>query len=344
MKVKLRPSIIWLVLSLFFAINFRISTASAQGSLTPPDAPAPTMKSLDQIEPRIPISTIPFIINQPGSYYLTTNLVTSGAGISIRADNVTLDLNGFTISSTSPAPAGTAISLANASGITILDGHIQSGVTNDGSGDYSGTGFANGILLNEKGSENLNILVSRISVVGCAATGIQVVNIAGKSGVGSGNNSGSSVVESCMVQTMGGEGIQALTVKNCSAIDCGNTAISGMQVSDCRGQCSGDSDGIDARNIAVNCSGISSGDGYGINADNIAQNCNGLSDGDGDGLDAATAQNCYGRSIGAGYGIFANYTAIGCYGSSGLGDGLNAFIADSCTGSSLNVTHSANSY
>ena len=42
----------------------------AQGSLTPPGAPAATMRSLDQIEPRLPISSLPFSISQPGSYYL----------------------------------------------------------------------------------------------------------------------------------------------------------------------------------------------------------------------------------------------------------------------------------
>ena len=47
------------------------STAFPQGSLTPPGAPAPTMKSLDQIEARTPISSAPFTINASGSYYLT---------------------------------------------------------------------------------------------------------------------------------------------------------------------------------------------------------------------------------------------------------------------------------
>jgi hypothetical protein len=41
----------------------------AQGSLTPPPgAPAPTMKTLDQIEARTPISSAPFTISAPGSY------------------------------------------------------------------------------------------------------------------------------------------------------------------------------------------------------------------------------------------------------------------------------------
>jgi copper-binding protein NosD len=71
----------------------------AQGSLTPPGAPAPTMKTLSQVEPRIPILSLPFAITTGGSYYLTTNLVgiASNAGISIQTNDVTIDLNGFAV-------------------------------------------------------------------------------------------------------------------------------------------------------------------------------------------------------------------------------------------------------
>ncbi len=71
----------------------------AQGSLTPPGAPAPTMKTLDQIEARTPISSLPYTISASGSYYLTKNLAASGgtAGITVSADNVTIDLGGFAL-------------------------------------------------------------------------------------------------------------------------------------------------------------------------------------------------------------------------------------------------------
>src|SRR5262245_25481316 len=81
-------------------LNSHPSTAFAQGALTPPGAPAPTMKTLAQIEPRTPISSAPFTISSPGSYYLTTNVtVSTGDAITITVNNVTLDLNGFTIAS-----------------------------------------------------------------------------------------------------------------------------------------------------------------------------------------------------------------------------------------------------
>jgi hypothetical protein len=81
--------------------------AFSQGSLTPPAAPTPTMKTLDQIEARTIVNaantpgnaTNTFIISQPGSYYFTGNITGASGkhGISIQADDVTLDLNGFAL-------------------------------------------------------------------------------------------------------------------------------------------------------------------------------------------------------------------------------------------------------
>jgi hypothetical protein len=84
------------------ALLSAIQGASAQGPLSPPGAPAPTMRTLQQVEPRTPITNATAVtISTPGSYYLTTNIsVTSGTAITITASQVTLDLNGFTLSST----------------------------------------------------------------------------------------------------------------------------------------------------------------------------------------------------------------------------------------------------
>jgi hypothetical protein len=99
-------------------IHFLAANAAfAQGSLTPPGAPAPTMKTLDQLdaklEKRTPISSLPFTISASGSYYLTASLTApamGGNGIIIAADNVTLDLNGFTIIGVAGSGSGVAVS------------------------------------------------------------------------------------------------------------------------------------------------------------------------------------------------------------------------------------------
>ncbi len=327
----------------------------AQGNLTPPGAPAATMRTLDQIygrtDARIPIanSTSAVTISQPGSYYLTTNLTVSvGAGIIIATNGVTLDLNGYTIRSTAASADNVAILLnGGLRNITIGNGFIESGVTNN-AGTYSGSGFGRGIdYLNPAPA---NVLVSRVSVAGCLSHGIYL-------GLGD-----STVVEGCTVRTAGGIGVYASTIKTSSAIDCGSIAIYGHQVSDCRGEssisfgvfavtalnCYGSSNsgiGVDAT-TALNCYGFTAGNSIGVSA-NTAQNCLGSSI-SGYGVSANTAQNCLGSSN-SGYGVYASWLATGCVGNNLSGTGLYAWLANGCvgrssTGTALSATHNINSF
>jgi parallel beta-helix repeat protein len=99
----------------------------AQGSLTPPGAPAATMKSLDQIEPRTPISSLPFNITNGGSYYLTGSLTSAAGGITIQANEVTLDLMGFALAGGN----GSGISVSGArTNIVIRNGTVRGWTTN----------------------------------------------------------------------------------------------------------------------------------------------------------------------------------------------------------------------
>ena len=122
-------------LALLSAFSLQPLALLGQGSLMPPGAPAPTMKSADQIEPRTIVNAVNtpgdannlFIITNSGSYYLTTNLVgVSGQnGIEILTNNVTLDLNGFALQGVSGSSSG--IDIPNSqTNITVRNGTISS--------------------------------------------------------------------------------------------------------------------------------------------------------------------------------------------------------------------------
>jgi hypothetical protein len=288
----------------------------AQGPLTPPGAPAPTMKTLSQIEARTPVSSAPFTISSSGSYYLTTNLtVSTGSAITINANNVRLDLNGFTLSSTeNPATTGCGI-LLSAIGVTniaIINGFISSGVTNNSSGVFGGSGFGSGIY----GVVAVNTRITGVSVSGCRINGIVL---------GVNSDYFNTVVESCTVNMVGSSGIIGASVNDSTAVNCGGTAIAAFTANNCYGT-SLSLDGVSCSS-ASNCYGATSSTSVGLAA-NTASNCAGLSNG-GDGVIASTASTCIGSDIADGTGVSATI-AIGCYGYSSLGTGLSATIANSC--------------
>src|SRR5213079_2045574 len=126
----------------------------------------PTMKTLDQVEPRIDLQNAPaaavtttnaeyhFIITQPGSYYLSANLaVTKTNGIQVNAEGVTLDLNGFEISrSTGSGGYGLEI-VATSHRASIRNGFIK--------------GLAYGVAGGSRACAFRDLSVS-----GCTSTGI----------------------------------------------------------------------------------------------------------------------------------------------------------------------------
>lgn len=110
-----------------FGLCLYAVTGFTQGSLTPTGAPGPSMKTLSQVEPRIPVTSAPFIINQPGSYYLTTNLTyATGNGIEIRTNNVTVDLMGYSI--TGSGSMGTGILIADSGSAALRRIVVRNGI------------------------------------------------------------------------------------------------------------------------------------------------------------------------------------------------------------------------
>ena len=181
-----------------------------------------------------------------------------------------------------------------------------------------------------------------VTVSGCAYSGINV---------GTGN---STVVESCTVNSVGGSGIIASSVSHSTAYQCGSTAISADNASDCYGYCTGSGEGLSvnftanncygnsdsytgiyvSQGNANNCYGNSNGSGYGLYAGGSAENCYGNSS-SGNGLSTGAANNCVGYTFGSGDGLDAG-AAITCGGESEYGDGLNVSggIAIGCIGES----------
>lgn len=158
--MKTAKSVTALVSMMFIAIHVQ-----AQGSLTPPGAPVPTMKSLDQVEPRVDLTTVAgdasseIVITNSGSYYMGANLeVGKGDGIRIGATDVSIDLNGFRIIRTSGS-GGNGININGAKDrITIRNGSIA--------------GFAYGIRCYPSPSYAKGCLFEDLAVSGCASYGI----------------------------------------------------------------------------------------------------------------------------------------------------------------------------
>jgi hypothetical protein len=133
-------------------------SALAQGSLIPLGAPAPTMKTLDQIEPRTVITNLPWTASAPGAYVVSRNLsLTSGIGISVTASDVTIDLNGFVLTG-STGGGGHGIQVA--SGLENVT--IQNGVLRNWGGDG----------IHARGTDNLRI--DNLRVHGCTGDGIEM--------------------------------------------------------------------------------------------------------------------------------------------------------------------------
>jgi hypothetical protein len=325
--------------SLLFPLFLGLATlASGQGgSLTPPAGPpGPVMKTLDQIEARTPLvagapgvtitgdGTI--IISERGSYYLTNNLTISVAGangIVVNVNNVTLDLNGFSLVCNT-VNGGSAIRLGTASNGVVRNGSIVGNTTVAGA-VFTKSGWEHGV--NSTSTSSANVRVSHLLVQGVREKGINCP-FAG------------SFVEHCSVNICGNQGISASNVVSSSVRNAGATAINcpsgddGGSVSNCFAQCvAATGQGIYAPDGAVeNSKGIAVG-AEGVRAKQ-ATNCHGSSVSE-PGLWADVADNCTGVSD-SGPGLFAA-NASNCSGTSNSGFGLLAASANHCYGSSASV-------
>lgn len=100
------------------------------------------MSACQQVEPRTPISSIPFTITTSGSYYLTQNLSVGPnvAGITVNAADVTIDMRGFTLTGGGGAPGSASGIFSGYDDLTVTDGTVKGfsgwGIRGDGTGNH----------------------------------------------------------------------------------------------------------------------------------------------------------------------------------------------------------------
>jgi parallel beta-helix repeat protein len=217
----------------------------AVGDLNPPaGAVAETGKRLTEVEPRIAINstTTPgdadstFRISQPGSYYLTGNVVGLAGrhGIEIAASSVTLDLGGFTVDGTASGSGGFDGIRTSSSGFRSIS--IVNGIVSSWDGD--------GIDISTFPAEQS--LVERIHARENIGTGIRV--------------GGSSIVDRCTATLNAANGLNSgasCTITNCTVSANGETGFL-----------------LASSNLVSGCTArLNGGNGFSISFDGTIRDC-----------------------------------------------------------------------
>jgi parallel beta-helix repeat protein len=206
---------------------------------------------------------LPFIISQAGSYYLTGNLSVSSAtdGITINADNVTIDLNGFTL---------TGFGVAN-SAIYAASDRFNIAIRNGTVRDW-GAGVNLPLTINSQ-FENLRLYNNTANFGLRTSHTCTIINCVARGNFDGIVTNNASVLKNCVSTNNTSEGI--ILGRVCVAADCvtsGNTDAGLIAGEACMVQnCSASAntvDGIRASNncILLNnaCDGNGTGGGAGI--------------------------------------------------------------------------------
>jgi hypothetical protein len=126
-----------------------------------------------------PINTVPFVITKPGNYFLSKNLTVTKAGpnsntdgIRIMASDVTIDLNGRTLSTAFPGQ-GSGIKANNQQSIRIFGGSISN--------------FSSGVYVSGDGP----VQVENLQVANCLSLGIWL-------------SAENATVRKCVISNIGG--------------------------------------------------------------------------------------------------------------------------------------------
>jgi len=203
-----------------------LTRGAKAGPLNPPAGPVTsTGKTLTEVEPRIAVNqtntpgdaTATHRITQPGSYYLTGNIVGSinRSGIFIDAAGVTLDLNGFALIGATGSNSG-VLGSGSASRCTVFNGSI--------------VGWGNlGVTLNiDARLRDLTIRQCLLGGITCSSGAIiERCIVRGNTGFGINTGFG-AVIRGCAVLESNGNGINTST--SCSITDTVVTGNSGIGI------------------------------------------------------------------------------------------------------------------
>jgi parallel beta-helix repeat protein len=168
------------------------------------------------------IKSLPFTINTPGFYYITGNLTSTDTGITVEADDVTIDLMGFSIIGPGNASGiNYGILMENQRNVEIRNGTIRNfGNAGVRENDYNALGHR---LINIKSYDNGGYGINLDSKGNVIERCMVFLN----DGYGL-YTGGSSVVMNCIAYDNEGHGMYvegSSTVKDCTAYDNYNSGI-----------------------------------------------------------------------------------------------------------------------
>lgn len=153
-----------------FGAILSICGFASAGNLNPPGGPVTaTMKTLQEVEPRVPVqslsgsATAVYSITQPGSYYLTGDILGAAGknGIEIANVQVTLDLSGFNVTGVPGALTG----IVAGGGASVRNGAVNAWP----GGGVNVCNVSQLQALSATGNGNYAFVVCRGNVVDCVA-------------------------------------------------------------------------------------------------------------------------------------------------------------------------------